>query len=126
MQKSNPVRVLLIDDEQDFVIFLGKRLAMRGLHVETAFDGPEGLAKLDAGPVDVIVLDQMMPGMSGLEVLEQAKKTHPEVEVILQVGVGSAALGIEGMRLGAADFLTKPPDFEALCLAIQAAAERRR
>ena len=78
---------------------------------------------LDAAP-QVVVLDVMMPGMGGLEVLQRVKSTYPNIEVILLTGIGSTKEGVEGMRLGAFDFLMKPLQIEELIEKIKAAIEK--
>jgi len=107
-------RVLLVDDEEEFVSALSERLALRGIEVDAALDGEEALAMLRDNEPDVVILDVMMPGLSGLEVLKQIKVTHPHSQVILLTGHGSTKEGIEGMRLGAFDYLIKPVDIEEM------------
>jgi DNA-binding NtrC family response regulator len=74
---------------------------------------------------DVVVLDVRMPGMDGLEVLREVKNRWPFVEVILLTGHGSVESGIEGMRLGAFDYVMKPADLEVLIEKIHQARERK-
>jgi len=107
-------KVLLVDDEEDFVSTLAERLSLRGVQVDVAYDGEEGLKRVNLDPPKVVVLDLMMPGMSGLTVLAKLKVSHPEIEVILLTGMGGTKEGIEGMRQGAFDFLTKPLDIDTL------------
>ncbi len=106
--------VLLVDDEEEFVSALSERLMLRGIEVETALDGREALARFAEKPVDVIILDVMMPGLGGLEILKRIKKSSPPTQVILLTGLGATKEGIEGMRLGAFDYLIKPVDIEEL------------
>jgi DNA-binding response OmpR family regulator len=107
-------RVLLVDDEEEFVSALSERFMLRGIQVETALSGEDALAMMEANPADLIVLDVMMPGLSGLEVLKRIKASHPKTQVILLTGHGATKEGIEGMRLGAFDYLIKPVDLEEL------------
>jgi DNA-binding response OmpR family regulator len=107
-------RVLLVDDEEEFVSALSERLMLRGIEVDTALDGEEALARLREKEPDVVILDVMMPGLSGLEVLKQIRVKHPQSQVILLTGHGSTKEGIEGMRLGAFDYLIKPVDIEEM------------
>jgi len=120
--ESAPVRVLLIDDEADFLESLSRILTRRGMIVHTAISGDEGLRILDREPVDVTVLDLKMPGLSGMEVFEQIKRKRPEVEVIMLTGHATVDSGIEGVRQGAADYLLKPTEPEALIERIRHAA----
>jgi DNA-binding response OmpR family regulator len=107
-------KVLLVDDEKEFVVTLAERLGMRGIYTETVFEGEGALKKLETYEPDVMVLDLMMPGMSGLTVLERVKKLYPKIEVILLTGIGSTSEGLTGMRLGAFDYLMKPLQIDEL------------
>jgi DNA-binding response OmpR family regulator len=107
-------KVLLVDDEREFVVTLAERLGMRGILTETVFEGDGALKKLETYEPDVMVLDLMMPGMSGLTVLEKVKKLYPKIEVILLTGIGSTSEGLTGMRLGAFDYLMKPLQIDEL------------
>jgi len=93
---------------------LAERLTLRQVNVDVAYDGEEGLRQIDLDPPKVVVLDIMMPGMSGLTVLAKIKVSHPEIEVILLTGMGGTKEGVEGMRQGAFDYLTKPLDIDTL------------
>jgi len=115
-------RVLLVDDEEEFVSALSERLMLRGIEVESALNGEEALASLVEKEFEVVILDVMMPGLGGLEVLRQIKSTHPNTQVILLTGHGSTREGIEGMRLGAFDYLIKPVDIEEMLEKMKAAA----
>jgi DNA-binding NtrC family response regulator len=120
-------KVLLIDDEEGFVSALEKRLSIRDLDVLTAFDGQQGLAVLDRAPdVDVVLLDVKMPGMDGIATLREIKKAHPIVEVIMLTGHATVESAIEGMKLGAYDYLMKPCDVEELLKKVQEAKTKKR
>jgi DNA-binding response OmpR family regulator len=105
---------LLVDDEPEFVSTLAERLQLRGISVITASDGNEALALVEEFGPQVVVLDLVMPGVSGLEVLRSLRANHPDVEVILLTGRGGTSEGIEGMRLGAFDYLMKPIPIDEL------------
>ena len=107
-------RVLLVDDEEEFVSALSERLGLRGIEVDTALNGEEALATMVDKEFELVILDVMMPGLGGLDVLKQIKSTHPKTEVILLTGHGATREGIEGMRLGAFDYLIKPVDIEEM------------
>ena len=119
-------RVLLVDDEEEFVSALSERLMLRGIEVDSALNGEEALARLVEKDFEVVILDVMMPGLGGLEVLRQIKSTHPSTQVILLTGHGSTREGIEGMRLGAFDYLIKPVDIEEMLAKMKEAAETAR
>lgn len=108
------LRVLLVDDEEEFVRTLAERLELRGVTVIVALDGSEAIDALEREDVDVVVLDVRMPGMSGLDVLRHIKGTKPHIPVILLTGHGDTRDGIEGMKLGAFDYLMKPLDIDTL------------
>lgn len=123
MSRTN---VLLVDDEAPFVSALAKRLTKRGLHVTTASSGDEALGFLDQIDADVIVLDIRMPGLDGLETLAEIKRRDPDVEVIMLTGHGTSDDVVEGMSLGAFDFLVKPCDVELLRQLVEEAAAKKR
>jgi len=107
-------KVLLVDDEVEFATTLAERLTLRGIEAVTVHDGEAALQRIAADPPQIVVLDMMMPGLGGLEVLRLIKKNHPGIPVILLTGRGSTKEGIDGMDLGAYDFLMKPIKIEAL------------
>jgi len=119
------MRVLLVDDEVEFVSALAERLNLRGFEAQIATSGVEALRKVDASPPDVVLLDVLMPGMSGLEVMKQIKKDHPQVQVILLTGRGSWD-GIQGIREGAYDCLMKPIQIDELMQVMADAVEANR
>jgi DNA-binding NtrC family response regulator len=118
------IRVLLVDDEEDFRTTLANRLRKRKLEVAEAESGKSALNLLGQGSFDVVVLDVRMPGMDGIETLRQIKTSTPLVEVIMLTGHASVESGIEGMRLGAFDYLMKPCDINDLFNKIMDAYQR--
>ena len=119
--------VLLVDDEVPFVETMTKRLSKRDLQVSTAFSGTEALEKLGKeGNVEVVILDVKMPGMDGIETLREIKRKHPLVEVVMLTGHATVETAIEGMRLGAFDYLMKPCDMDVLISKVRGAASRKR
>ena len=119
-------RVLLVDDEEEFVSALSERLMLRGIEGDSALNGEEALAIMVEKEFEVVILDVMMPGLGGLEDLKQIKSTHPNTQVILLTGHGSTREGIEGMRLGAFDYLIKPVDIEEMLEKMKEAAKTVR
>ena len=108
--------VLLVDDEHEFVTTLAERLSLRGIAVRTAVSGEEALRMIEAEQPRAVVLDVRMPDISGLVVLQQIKARYPRVRVLLLSAHCSTRDGIEGMRLGAVDYLVKPVNIDALVL----------
>jgi DNA-binding NtrC family response regulator len=120
------VEVLLVDDERPFVATMTKRLTRRYLRVLNAFSGQEALERLEKhANVDVVVLDVKMEGMDGIDTLRAIKKQYPLVEVIMLTGHATVDTAIEGMRLGAYDYLMKPCDIEQLVAKIHEAKAKK-
>ena len=119
------IRVLLVDDEQEFVETLAQRLEVRDFDVATSLSGADALALLEEREVDLVVLDLQMPGVDGLEVLRQIKQRKPLIEVIMLTGHATVETAIDGMKLGAFDFLLKPTETEELVEKIGKAFARK-
>lgn len=118
-------RVLVVDDEDVFRETLAKLMRRRNLHVAGAPTGQKALDLLDQGDFDVVVLDVKMPGLDGIETLREMKKRKPLIEVILLTGHGSMESGIEGMKLGAFDYVMKPVNMEELLNKLRQAYDRK-
>jgi DNA-binding NtrC family response regulator len=121
----NDLNVLFVDDEVDFLETLLKRMKKRDVNVNGVESGEKALELLDREPVDVIVLDVRMPGMDGIQTLREIKKRYPLVEVIMLTGHASLEVAIEGMELGAFDYLMKPVDIDELLYKIQDAYKKK-
>jgi len=119
-----PTYLLLVDDEDSFRLPLFKRLTKRGFVVEQAADGSQCLTLLGEKKIDVVVMDVKMPGMNGIEVLQKIKSRHPDIEVILLTGHATTASGVEGIKSGAFDYLTKPVELDQLVNKIMQAREK--
>ena len=119
------VKVLLVDDEEQFVEALAMRLEARGYAVATAFNGDQALSHLKAKDVDVVILDVLMPGLSGIDTLREIKNLRPLTEVFMLTGHATVATAIEGMKLGAFDYLMKPTEIEDLVDKINRAYKRK-
>ena len=114
-----PIQVLLVDDEEGFLAPLCRRLRVRRFDVRVATSGQQALRLLREGPTDVVVLDVRMPGMDGIATIREIKKEHPLVEVILLTGHASLEASVEGMSLGAFDYLLKPVNIDELRFKIE-------
>lgn len=124
---SAPIRLLLVDDEEDLVTFLGHRLRKRGLEVTVATCGEDALAEAERRKFDVAVVDLKMPDIDGITVMERLRRMQPFVEVLMLTGHGSHDSAWEAGRLQAFRYLLKPYDFDELCgLIEEASAQRRR
>jgi two-component system response regulator CpxR len=115
------VKVLLVDDEQDFVEVLAERLETRGFSVQKAFSGDDAIDLIAQKDADVVVLDVLMPGKDGVEILREIKQLKPLTEVIMLTGHATVQTAIEGMKLGAYDYLMKPTETEDLVAKIKKA-----
>jgi DNA-binding NtrC family response regulator len=119
--------VMLVDDEVPFVEAMSRRLSRRDLKLLTAFSGQEALEKLDKNRnVDVVILDVKMPGMDGVEALQEIKRAHPLIEVIMLTAFATVESAVEGMKLGAFDYLMKPCELEQLMSKVAEATKRKR
>lgn len=119
-------KVLLVDDESPFVEALAKRLKLRELEVAIALSGPEALQKLENDPTtDVVVLDVKMPGMDGIETLKAIKARYPLMEVIMLTGHATVESAIDGMKVGALDYLMKPCDMDVLMAKVREAKNKK-
>ena len=120
-----PVKILIVDDEKDFVEMFSLRLTRQGERVSAAYSGQQALDLLKTTPIDVVILDIRMPGMDGIETLKKIKAEYPLVEVILLTGHGSTETAVEGMKAGAFDYLMKPADFEDISTKLANAWNRK-
>jgi DNA-binding NtrC family response regulator len=120
-----PLKVLVVDDEDDFRHTLVRRLQKRDLDVMGAQSGQEALELLGRQTFDVVTLGVKMPGMDGVEVLREIKRKWPLLEVIMLSGCASVECGVESLRLGAYDYVVKPPDLDELYEKVQKAYERK-
>ncbi len=119
------INILLVDDEADFVETMTKRFRIRKMPVTSAGSGLEALKLVEEQDFDVVILDVRMPGMDGLEVLRQIRAKRPLTEVIMLTGHASLDAGMQGMSLGAYDYVLKPADFDELLDKVRRAAERK-
>ncbi len=119
------IRILFVDDETEYLETVIKRMKKRGFDVTGAGSGAEAMALMASQRFDVLILDVRMPRMDGIEVLRAVKRQFPLVEVIMLTGHASMEVAIEGMELGAFDYLMKPVDVDELIYKAQDAYQRR-
>jgi DNA-binding NtrC family response regulator len=125
----NDSTILLVDDEVPFVEAMTRRMVKRGYNVVTAFSGQEALEKLaskEGRKIEAVILDVKMPGMNGLETLVAIKREYPLMEVIMLTGHATVESAIEGMKMGAYDYLMKPCDIEVLSSKLNESVELKR
>ncbi|MBI5846139.1 MAG: response regulator [Deltaproteobacteria bacterium] len=118
-------KVLLVDDEADFLEVLSERMEQRGMNVSTTTSAKDALKKVEDESFDAVVLDLMMPEMDGIEALQALLKKKPDLQVILLTGQASLDKGIKAMKLGALDFLEKPVDIQTLQAKIKEAQSNK-
>ena len=119
------MKLLLVDDEEEFVKALAERLKMRDLRSDTVLDGEEALSFVEDQEPDVMILDLKMPGIDGMEVLRQVRKAYPNIQVIILTGHGTEKHEEEAKRLGAFDYLEKPVNLDVLVKKMKAAYRRK-
>lgn len=117
--------VLLVDDESEFLDTLVKRIKKRKVNAHGVASGEEALAFLNQQPMDVVVLDVRMPGMDGIQALREIKQRYPLIEVIMLTGHASLEVAIEGMELGAFDYMMKPIEIDELLYKLQDAYKKK-
>ncbi len=120
----NEIKVLLVDDEKDFVDILSQRLIMRGFSTTVVYRGEEAISCITKEYFHIIVLDVKMPGMTGVDILKWIKEKNYNVEIIMLTGYSSEKEENEIKRLGVFEFLRKPPDFNALVKLIKCAYDK--
>jgi two-component system, OmpR family, response regulator CpxR len=121
---ETPSKLLIVDDERQFVQTLSERLRLREIGSVIAYDGESALSMIKEEEPDVMILDLKMPGIDGIEVLKRVKETNPHIEVIILTGHGSEADKEMCMQLGAFAYLQKPVDVNVLSDTIKRANEK--
>lgn len=120
------IRLLLVDDEKRFLKTTKILLDKRGVVTFTATNGADALKSMDEQRIDVVILDVKMPGIDGVEVLRLAKERHPLIEVIMLTGHASVESAVDGLKLGAFDYVKKPCDISKLMIKVNEAYEKKR
>ncbi|KPK46068.1 MAG: chemotaxis protein CheY [Nitrospira bacterium SM23_35] len=125
MSEDIKANVLVVDDEEQFLKVFSQRLEGRGVKVDTSSTGEEALKKVHDKEFDAIVLDMVMPGMSGMEALKRIRAENPDVQIIILTGHGTVEKGVEAMKSGAVDFLEKPADLNKIMEKIAEAKHKK-
>ena len=119
------IRVLLVDDEKEFANYTAKRLRARGMQVQVAYNGRSALEMNAEHPIDVAVLDLLMPDLDGFEVFRRIKAVRPDAQVLMLSGHIDQETVEEGEALGVVEYIRKPCEFSTLLEAIKNANEQR-
>src|SRR5579871_4431969 len=125
VETHRSLRVLFVDDERPLQELMQAELPRLGHEITVCPDGRTALKALEKGTFDAAILDLRMPGMNGIEVLEHLKKVSPDTEAVMMTGHASMETAVEAMRLGAADYITKPCKLAELEVMLCKIAERR-
>jgi len=123
---SEPFRILVVDDEPTQRELVGGFLAKRGFDVSLAADGQEALSQFRRGSFDLVLTDQKMPGLSGLELIQSLRGQNPEIPVIVMTAYGTIETAVAAIQAGAVDYLTKPLNLDELLHRVQRVQERQR
>ena len=112
---SDKPEVLVVDDEREFLSLFSRMLQMWGYAPLTAADGDKALELVDRHPgLGAVLLDLRLPGRDGMEILREILKRNPRTGVIILSGLADGEIAREAIKLGAFDYVTKPPDFPTL------------
>jgi two-component system, NtrC family, response regulator HydG len=128
MQTQRP-RLLVVDDDRAILTLIGTIALAEGFDVATTVNGEEAMKQIRHRPVDLVLLDLRMPGITGLDVLRAIRDINPRVKVVLMTGYGTIDTAVEAVKLGAMDYLTKPfdlPRLRQLLSTVRDEAEQRR
>lgn len=125
MNNQKKIKLLLVDDEINFLQPIAERLSLKDFDVIAASNGKEAVASAENDLFDVAVVDFQMPGMDGTQVLKTLKERHRYLEIIMLTGHATIESAVECTKLGAFKYLEKPYSFEKLVEAIQEAYEAR-
>ena len=117
--------ILVIDDEIGMRVGCKRALESEGYHVDTAENGEEGLQKLESNGFELVLLDMMMPGIGGLEMLEQISEIDPNLVCVVITGYATVELAVQAIKRGAYDFIAKPFDSDTLLLTVAQGMEKR-
>src|SRR5918992_4332980 len=121
-----PKHLLIVDDEKALREAIAERLTDHGFIVEQAGSGEDAMQRLSEFAFDIILTDLRLPGIDGRKVLDAALERYPDIIAIVITGYGTVKDAVEAIKQGAADFITKPFQFDALLHVLRSAVEQRR
>ncbi|MFX1266284.1 MAG: sigma-54-dependent transcriptional regulator [Promethearchaeota archaeon] len=118
-------KILIVDDEKRMCDSLTVLLSHEGYETHTSLTGMEAVESLSRDDFDLVLLDMVMPDISGPEVMKHVRNLNPETPVIVITGYGSLDSALKAMRWGAFDYMRKPLDFDELLVSVQKAVQQR-
>jgi response regulator RpfG family c-di-GMP phosphodiesterase len=118
--------VLAVDDDEGIIRLINEKLCAEGFSCVTCSSGEEALAALETKTFDIVITDMQMPGMSGLELIEEAQKKHSKSAYLVITGMSDIHVGIDAMKRGADDYLVKPFQLETLVSSVEKALNKKR
>jgi DNA-binding NtrC family response regulator len=124
-ERRDQAKVLVVEDDPEMLQLLSTFLVDKGFRVKAAESGQGALAILAEEPIDLILSDVRMPGMTGMELLRNVKERDPEIDLVLMSAYSCVRDAVEAIQLGAADYVEKPVDFHRLERVLQAVLEKR-
>jgi DNA-binding NarL/FixJ family response regulator len=119
-------KILIVDDEKDFRAIVKEILIDEEFSAAEASNGLNAIEIFKINSFDAVLLDLRMPGMDGIETLQELKKIDPHIPIIILTAFGDIPTAVEAVKQGAYDFITKPPEFDKLITIIKRAVEMRR
>ncbi len=125
-EPTEQAKILIVEDDPDIRKILEMYLGEKGYRVKSAEGAPRALELLTEEPIDLILSDVRMPGMSGLDLLRHVKEQDPEIQLVLMSAYSSVKDAVEAIQLGAADYVEKPIDFRRLERVLHAVLEKRQ
>ena len=123
---ANQESILIVDDEESIRRLLYQKLSSEGYQCQEASNAAQALEKLNNNPIGLVVLDVMMPGKSGIQLLPEIKAAYPDTAVIMATATNDIYVAIQCMKQGAYDYITKPFDLDDVVLSVDRALEKRR
>ncbi len=118
-------RILVVDDERPIAFALSQGLARHGYLTDAAYDGATALRMTQQNPYSLLLLDILMPGMNGLELLREVRQRYPETAVVMMTAVREPSVVVRAMKLGAMDYVLKPCSMDQVLTSVAAALEKR-
>src|SRR6185437_9684430 len=118
--------ILIVDDEPSVLLTVAAILRQEGYEVDAVPNGEAAIAKIAGRYYDLVLTDLKMPGVDGLQVLEEVRKTSPQTVTVMMTGYGSVDTALEALQRGAYEYLLKPTEVEDLKAAVRRSLERKR